>query len=275
MKDFQLATIPATNTHLVRASNIDQEFLISIALPYHYAEHTDKTYPVIYILDGNWYFGMVVDMVRVMNIRVPFCNELPDAIIVAIGYPNRESLDETQLQILHRRSRDFTLTRDVDSENWMRSTFPTDDPIPTGGGENFLEFIKNELIPLIESEYRADAKDRILLGHSLGGFFALHTALKYPNLFNRYVVVSPALNPKREKHLSSSETMLPVRMYLAVGSSELEPGEEGDTQFHRLVELLKKRLSSEVKLAEQIFPNLTHCAVVAPAFQAGLVSVMS
>lgn len=275
MKNTQLATIPATNTHLIRASNIDQEFLVSVALPYHYTDNTSQRYPVIYILDGNWYFGMVVDMVRVMNIRVPFCNELPDAIIVAIGYPHRDSLDETQLQILHRRSRDFTITRDVDSENWMRSTFPTDDLVPTGGGENFLEFIKNELIPRIESEYRADATDRILLGHSLGGFFALHTAFKYPNLFKRYVVVSPALNPAREKHLSNSETRLPVRMYLAVGSSELGPGEEGEAQFRWLVDLLEKRLSSEFKLAEQIFPNLTHCAVVAPAFQAGLVSVMS
>ncbi len=274
MKNLQLATIPATDACLVQASNIDQEFLISVALPYHYNDNTDKTYPVIYILDGNWYFGMVVDMVRVMNIRVPFCNELPDAIIVAIGYPYCESLEETQLQILHRRVRDFTPTRDVDSENWMRSTFPTDDPVPSGGGDNFLEFIKNELIPLIESKYRADTKSRILLGHSLGGFFALHTAFKYPNLFNKYVVVSPALNPVREQYLSDINTNLPVRIFLAAGSSEL--ASEGDhAQFRRIAQLLEKRLSEEFKLTECIFPNLTHCAVVAPAFQAGLVSVMS
>jgi hypothetical protein len=38
---------------------------------------------VIYVLDANLYFGLVVDMVRAMNIRVDFCNELPDAVVAS------------------------------------------------------------------------------------------------------------------------------------------------------------------------------------------------
>lgn len=63
----------------------NQDYLISVALPFGDMDHPDKTYPAIYVLDANLYFGMVVDIVRIMNIRVPFCNELPDASIVGIG----------------------------------------------------------------------------------------------------------------------------------------------------------------------------------------------
>ena len=65
----------------------NDDYLISVALPFHYDERPDVVWPVIFVLDGNMHFNMVVDMVRFMNIRVEFCNELPDALIVGIGYP--------------------------------------------------------------------------------------------------------------------------------------------------------------------------------------------
>ena len=42
---------------------------------------------------------MVVDMVRIMNTRASFCNELPNALIVGIGYPNGETLTEKHAYI--------------------------------------------------------------------------------------------------------------------------------------------------------------------------------
>jgi predicted alpha/beta superfamily hydrolase len=78
MKNFPLATLPATEVRILHSTAVNQDYLISVALPFHYVERPDKTYPVIYVLDANLHFGIVVDMVRVMNYRVPFCNELPD-----------------------------------------------------------------------------------------------------------------------------------------------------------------------------------------------------
>ena len=111
MAHFPLATIPATEVRLLQSTAVDQEYLVSVALPFNYAEHPDKTYPVIYVLDANLFFGMVVEMVRVMNVRVPFCNELPDAIIIGIGYPVSGSLAESHAQVMHLRMRDFLPVR--------------------------------------------------------------------------------------------------------------------------------------------------------------------
>jgi hypothetical protein len=105
--NFPLASIPATEVRLVHSAVAQQDYLISVALPFHYAEHAEKVWPVIYLLDANLYFGLVVDMVRAMNIRVAFCNELPDAFIVGIGYPVTGSLAEMLHQVMHLRLRDF------------------------------------------------------------------------------------------------------------------------------------------------------------------------
>lgn len=274
MKKFPLATIQATDERIVKAIAVDQEYVISVALPYYYHENPDRTYPVIYVLDGNWYFGMVVDMVRIMNTRAPFCNELPDAIIVSVGYPNGETLEEKYRQVGQRRMRDFTSMRDEGLEEWHHSVFPIEEPMPSGGADKFLEFIKDELLPLIESEYRADATNRCLLGHSLGGLFALHTVFKYPTLFHKYVIASPAEIYENEPWYTESAVSLPVRMYLSTGDLELDSEENGRARFRRLAQILESKLSGGTALIEQIFPNNTHCAVVAPAFQAGLVAVL-
>ena len=97
MTNISLATIPATEVRVLHSSHADQDYRISVAFPFHYDEHSDKTYPVIYVLDANLYFNMVVDMVRYMNIRVPQCNELPDALIVGIFATKRGAHPENVL----------------------------------------------------------------------------------------------------------------------------------------------------------------------------------
>ena len=147
-------------------------------------------WPVIFVLDGNMHFNMVVDMVRFMNIRVEFCNELPDALIVGIGYPVTGTLTDMLYHVMHLRMRDFVLDREESGEAFMQEHFPIDAPIPSGNGIGFMQFLRQELIPLIESDYRADRADRTLLGHSMGANFALYTLFRHPDLFQRCVAAS-------------------------------------------------------------------------------------
>lgn len=273
MSNFPLASIPATEVRTFRSLAVDQEYLISIALPFHYHEHPEKAYPVIYVLDANLFFGMVVEMVRAMNVRVPFCNELPDAIIVGIGYPANGSLAEIHAQVMHLRMRDLTTVRDEGAEKFIQEHFPVPHSATSGGATGFLQFIRQELVPLIESEYRADVADRTLLGHSWGGLFALYALFHQPDLFQRYVVVSPDLPFDYEQKYAEQHDSLPVRMYLASGESELD--KDGLSSFNSFISTLEGRRYAGFMLTRQIIANCTHCAVVAPAFQAGLVAVFS
>jgi uncharacterized protein len=279
MANFPLATIPATEVRTLRSTAVDQEYLISVALPFHYAEHPDKTYPVIYVLDANLFFGMVVEMVRVMNVRVPFCNELPDALIVGIGYPANGSLAESHAQVMHLRMRDFLPTRDEGAENFIQEIFPFQNRVVSGGAPRFLQFVQHELIPLIESDYRVDAADRTLLGHSWGGLFALYALFQQSHLFQRHVAVSPDLPHGNgvlldyEQKYAEQHDSLAVRLYLAYGEPEVNDYER--PFLEPFLSALQSRQYAGFTLTYQTIANCTHCAVVAPAYQAGLMTVFA
>ena len=179
------AVLPATEVRVIQSAIADSDYQISVALPYHYDDEADKVWPVIYVLDSNLYFGLVVDMVRTMNIRVEDCNELPDAFIVGVGYPVEGSLSTILHEVMHRRMRDFLPDRDRDAEDFIQQHFPVTSPASAGNAAAFWKFLHQGLIPLIESEYRADPGDRTLLGHSWGATFALYTLFKDPRVFHR------------------------------------------------------------------------------------------
>jgi len=61
-----------------------------------------------------------------------------------------------------------------------------------GGADKFLSFIADELLPTIDRNYRTRPY-RVLVGHSLGGLFAVYALINRPEVFKGYVVISPSL----------------------------------------------------------------------------------
>ena len=53
---YPQVSIPGTEMRALSSSFVDQEFRILVGLPETYST-SDKTYPVLYLLDGNPYFG--------------------------------------------------------------------------------------------------------------------------------------------------------------------------------------------------------------------------
>jgi pimeloyl-ACP methyl ester carboxylesterase len=61
-----------------------------------------------------------------------------------------------------------------------------------GGADKFLSFIADELLPTVDRNYRTRPY-RVLIGHSLGGLFAVYTLMNRPEVFNGYLIISPSL----------------------------------------------------------------------------------
>jgi predicted alpha/beta superfamily hydrolase len=61
----------------------------------------------------------------------------------------------------------------------------------SGGAEDFLRFVREDLIPFMVSEYRADPADRCFMGSSLGGIFGLYSLFRHSDTFQRYIIGSP------------------------------------------------------------------------------------
>ena len=134
--------------------------LLMIYLPFGY-ERTNKRYPVLYLLDGNTHFLNAAAIVNFLSRN----RHIPPMIVVAI--PNT------------KRTRDFTPAKDKERTD-------------SGGADKFIKFLKNELFPFVDKEYRT-VPYRVLFGHSLTGMFAIYTLFKDPAMFQAYIAVSPGL----------------------------------------------------------------------------------
>ncbi|AVR44564.1 esterase [Christiangramia fulva] len=156
----------------------NEDRLLDIHLPKNY-ENSQKTYPVMYLLDSYYKFDKAVGTLNSLVL-----NELiPDMIIIGIRNT--------------RRNRDLTPgTEILDDANKKR--------LPNAGGADaFTDFLGKELIPYVNKNYRA-APYKIIVGHSLGGLFNVYTFFKDPELFDAYLTISPSLwyeNPILKKEL--------------------------------------------------------------------------
>jgi predicted alpha/beta superfamily hydrolase len=70
----------------------------------------------------------------------------------------------------------------------------------SGGGDRFLDFIQNELMPEIGKRYRT-AHFQIFSGHWLGGLMAIHILVSRPDMFQAYIAVSPSLQWDNQRTL--------------------------------------------------------------------------
>jgi hypothetical protein len=211
-----------------------QTYDIYVNLPRSYWEAAARsTYPVLYVLDGQWDFGMVSAIYGGQF----YDGFVPEIIIVGITWEdgNTNGL----------RSRDFTPTRI--------------DGMPRAGGASaFLSFIKEELIPFIEAEYPVRADERALMGSSYGGLFTLYALFHETALFNRYVVSSPSLHwddgitYRYEEDYAAGHTELPARVFMVLGEHEnVEPVE-------RLAETLRERNYEGLDLQTHVVAGTGH-----------------
>ena len=60
-----------------------------------------------------------------------------------------------------------------------------------GGADKFFSFIADELLPTVDHNYRTRPY-RVLVGHSLGGLFAIYALMNHPDVFNGYIAISPS-----------------------------------------------------------------------------------
>jgi predicted alpha/beta superfamily hydrolase len=273
------ATILASTMYLMDSQQNGRQYRITVSLPLGYDKspdegwpfrNTPERWPVVYVPDGNWYVGMATEIVRYMS----RCGSTTDAIIVSIGYAEADNVIEAFKDSSVKRDIDLTPVRDEAVEVDMADFYKR--PAPNGDSAGFLKFLSEELIPKIENEYRADPSRRILLGHSYGGLFALYALFENPALFDTLIVGSPTLSYgnrylfQQEEAFAKDHQQLTSKVYFFVGEGEEGPDETTVTDMLRMIAVLQSRKYEGLVMEKRIFPDLNHCEVVAPGFQAGL-----
>jgi predicted alpha/beta superfamily hydrolase len=272
MSNLTAAQIPDTEVRILKSSQVKQDYRISIALPYEYLDFQEKTYPTIYILDANLYFGMFTEISRMLYL----CG-MTESIIVGIGYPLDLPLEESFNEMMALRSLDLTPVVD---EAYEAERTQLGMPEKTGGASKFLSFLADDVIPMVEAEYRTAATDRTLVGHSFGGLFALYTLFQKPTLFRNYIVGSPYLFFgdmvlfDYEERFAEDRTSLPVKLFLSAGELEESIKQPYVSNLYKFKARLQSRNYADFELTSQIFENCNHSAAIAPMFQFGLMEML-
>lgn len=238
-----------------------------IKYPKFFNASDNRSYPVVYILDGE-------TQLRALD---AVCNYyeghfLPDMILIGISSG-------------HNRMRDLTT-----SKVSMRRGMPVNEE--NGGAKKFTHFIKQELIPYVDS-ILPTTNYRTLIGHSYAGLFTINTALNYTDLFSNYIAIDPSLDWDNQKLMAQSKPILENNdfsgksLYVSLSSASLHMQDESITMdnimrdssdytlFARSIIEFSKFAESQAQnglnFAWKHYPNDLHGTVPLPSIRDGLI----
>jgi predicted alpha/beta superfamily hydrolase len=244
----QEVTIPGSQAKKLTSKIVTgQEYELQIMLPGNY-NSTNRLYPVVYLMDSQWDFPLLTALYGEQY----YDGFIPPMIIVGVTWggtnPKPDSL----------RARDYTPTH-------MKE-------VPqSGGADKFLSFMKEELFPFIERNYRADRNDRTLVGCSYGGLFTMYALFAQPGMFQRYVAASPAFMwdndvlYQYEKKYAANKSNPSAKLFVCVGGVETSvPG------FQKLTKYLNDQHYSNLQIESRVLENTGHSGTKGEGYARGL-----
>ena len=169
---------------------------IWLYLPKEYAT-SKKKYPVIYMHDAQNLFDSKTAYAGEWNIDEKLDSLNAQVIVVGIEHGNEKRTEEL--------------------------TPYKNEKYGGGNGDNYLDFIVKTLKPKIDSTYRTKTNtvNTVIIGSSLGGLISYYALLKYPTIFGKAGVFSPAfwINPEVFELTKNTKT-LKSKMYFLCGDNE-------------------------------------------------------
>jgi predicted alpha/beta superfamily hydrolase len=215
-----------------------------------YERDSGKKFSVLYLLDGDAHFHSVSGLIQILGTGVNGTNVIPEMIVV--GIPNTD------------RTRDLTPSHSMAINGEQTDFLKT-----SGGGDKFLSFMKDELIPYIESAYPTHPY-RVLVGHSFGGIATINALYTMPETFDAYVAIDPSLWWDQQLLLKKADSIFSTRKlddkYLFLGQANtLNPGESTNDHFGSIKEYVNVLESpsntSGIRWSYKYYPDDSHGSV--------------
>jgi len=250
--------------YILKSKINSNTYHLYVSLPMYYSPLDTTHYPVLYLLDGNYWFPVA----HAARFLLDCADEIEPVIIVGIGYTWEYSIEPE----FFGRWTDYLPFKDNaadTSSDWK--SFTNGKPLSSGGSDAFLNVLRNEIIPFIDKQYKS-TNDRGIFGHSGGGIFTAYCLFKATDLFQRYGIFSPSLWLKDkemfnvEKSFSEHNNTLHAKVFMAVG------GLEGFmvTDMTAFADSLKRHNYKGLILTKHIFDDETHFSVFPAIMSRGL-----
>ena len=186
------------STFMIEAPQLQTSKKIWLYLHENYATSTKK-FPVIYMHDGQNLFDAKTAYAGEWQIDETLDSLKAEVIVVGIEHGNEKRIDEL--------------------------TPFKNEKYGGGNANNYLDFIVLNLKPYIDATYRTKTGkyNTAIGGSSLGGLVSYYAALKYPKVFGKAIVFSPAfwINPEMYT-LTENTKKMKSKLYFMYGDNEDE-----------------------------------------------------
>jgi len=170
--------LPRIQVIPIKDTKNDRQYELYVKLPEDYPENKDKKYPVIYYTDALWH-------VEVLSGSAEYIME--EAILVGISWQKDINMDLRKAEGKQAsRYRDYSIRKSSNEEDQAKYQF--------GQAGTHCDFIRNEVIPYMENNYRADSNRRAYFGYSLGSLLGAYILVAQPDTFKNYILGSPSLH---------------------------------------------------------------------------------
>lgn len=218
------------STFTISAPQLQTQKKIWVYLPEGYA-NSRKKYPVIYMHDAQNLFDKSTSFSGEWRIDETLDSLHAQVIIVGIEHGNEKRIDE--------------LTPYKNAKY--------------GGGnaDAYLSFIVATLKPHIDSLYhtKTGRKHTGIFGSSLGGLVSFYAILKYPEVFGKAGIFSPAFWINNEIYLLAEDTKkIKPKLYFICGDDE---DKDMVPDMQRMINIVKAAIS-ENYINEKVIPRGKH-----------------
>lgn len=215
----------------ILSKKLDTYRHLTVGLPPSYDKESKKTYPLLFLLDGDYLFNPFQGALSYGN----YWDDLPEVIIVG-------------------------LTQNKENERYSDCTFDESTGLPEGKGEQFFEFIGGELMPFLQNKYRI-SPFKIIAGHDVtAGYMNLFLYKDNP-LFNAYISLSPELATEMEVRVADRLASFKQNMFYYQSSAD------GDikkmrTKIAALDENIKAKNNPNLNYKFDDFKGASHYSLV-------------
>lgn len=246
-KKDELEIVGEKDEFSIKSTIVHDDYPIFVFLPSNYAPNEPNQ--LIIGLDGEFRFDDIANIISEKSLN----GSIPSCVFVAVG--NSEE-----------RNRDYTPTKYEHGE---------------GGAEDFYRFLKDELIPELESRYSIDTlKTKTLIGNSFGGLFTNYVMFqnRVDNPFNKFISIGcsfwfdSGVIFEYESNYALNHSDLDVKYYSGMGTLE---GGINLGSFDEMNERLKNRSYAHFLMQTEFIEQHGHSGATAIGFKNGLDYVFS
>jgi len=219
---------------------MEKSYQVFLPESYHYSNVS--TYPVIYLIDGDYNFYYQTGVVEMLS---NISEKIPEAIVVGISDNGNSGY-----------RKDCTLKTEKN---------------PEGNTLTFIEYLEKELKPKIKKQFRVSSYE-ILIGHSLGGLFATNVLLHRPEAFDAYIAIDPSywwedyLIVLTADSLLKGKDDIEANLFVTLANSK-------GMGVHEFIGVIEKRFPDTKKFTFKYYENETHGSVGMSSVKDGLVKI--